>query len=283
LGLVAGSWAKWMAPLTLPALALVMTLSATQVASHDLVPWSKLVRPTVLAILLNFGLASGLTLLLAHWLTPDPDLWVGFVLVAVSPPGVAILPFSYILGGDVALSLIGTAGGYLAALAIAPLMAFVLIGPSVIQPLSLLLILGESVALPLLFSRVLRRPTLAPHVDRVRGTLVNWGFFIVVFTVVALNRDVFFGEPRILLGTALIALLTTFGLQVVLELVLPRLGADRATSISLLLMGTLKNTGFAAATALTLFGSRAAVPGAVVTILNVVYLIALSLRYEGRH
>lgn len=280
LGALLGPVARWTQPLTLPALALVMTVSATQISSRALLSPRRLVRPALLAVLFSYGLSSGVMLALARWLLRDADLWTGFVLVAAVPPGVAVVPFSYLLAGDTALALVGTLGAYLAALAITPAMALALLGESALQPARLLVVLGQVVGAPLLLSRVLLAPRFAGRVERWRGTIVNWGFFVVVFTVVGLNRDMFLRRPGALALTLAIALAGTFGLGTALDLVLRRLAVGRGPRVTLSLMGTVKNSGLAAATALALFGETASLPGAVVSAVQVLYLVYLGLRWQ---
>jgi hypothetical protein len=47
--------------------------------------------------------------------------------------------------------------------------------------------------------------------------------------------------------------------------------------VRLVLFGTIKNSSFAAATALSLFSERASVPGAIFSIFLIIYLIIISL------
>ena len=279
LGLLVGP-VPWFGDLTLPALALVMMAAATQVPSSALVPPRRLLRPTLLALACTYGLSAAVTLLAARLLFHESDLWVGFVLVAAAPPGVAVLPFAGILGGDTTLALLGTAGAYLAALVMAPLMAAVLVGPRLLQPARLAIILVELVLIPLLVSRLFRHPRLLAYANRWRSALVNWGFFVVIFTVVALSRDVFLRQPQTLLLTTAVAVLSVFGTALVVERTWPRLGFSAPEVTSLALFAAIKNSGFAAATALALVGDVAAVPGAVVTVAIVAYLIYEGLRAD---
>ncbi len=282
LGMTLGKVASWTEPLTLPALALVMTVSVTQISSKEFLPLRGLVRPVLLAVAFNYLILSTVILLLAWWLMPDQELWTGFVILAAVPPAVAIIPFTYILAGDTVFSLIGVVGGYLAALIVTPLMAHLLIGESFAQPLKLLTILGELIVLPLLLSRFLIWLRLTRYVDRWRGTIVNWGFFIVIFTVVGLNREVFLGEPVVLGLTAAVSVAVTFLLGYLIEFTLKKLGVNEATRISLMLMGTMKNSGLAAVITIALFSGRASVPMAVITPFSILYLVSLSLRRQWR-
>ena len=282
LGIALGRVARYTQPLMLPALAVAMTVSMTQVASSAFRPLRKLVRPMLLSVVLNYVIFSTLMLILARWLVPERELWMGFVLMAAAPPGVAVIPFSYILGGDTAFAVIGSVGGYLAALVVAPAMALLLVGESFVQPAKLITILLELVLVPLVLSRQLLAGRLKPHVERWRGKVVNWAFFLVIFTIVGLNREVFLRQPQVVVLIAVITVATSFGLGFVLEKALEKLHLDRSTRVTYVLMGTLKNGGFAGATALALFGERASVAPAVGAAIVVPYLLWLGIRWGDR-
>jgi BASS family bile acid:Na+ symporter len=282
LGIALGQVASWTEQLTLPALALVMTVSTIQISTKACLPLRSLVHPMLLAVVFNYLVLSTVMLALAWGLMPNWELWTGFVVVAAAPPGVAVIPFTHILAGDAAFSLVGTVGAYLAALIIVPVMLFLLVGESFLQPLELVIILVELIVVPVVLSRLLLLTGLAQHIEKWRGTIVNWGFFLVIFTVVGLNREVLLEQPQMVGLTSAVAIVSVFVLGYLIELVLKRLGVERAVRVSLTLMGTVKNSGVAAAIALTLFGGEASVPGAVVSVFNVLYLICLGLRAEQK-
>jgi BASS family bile acid:Na+ symporter len=279
LGLILGDAARATQPLILPALAVAMTVSVTQVDSGMLRSWRNLVRATLISLFLNYALLGGIKLLLARWLISDQELWTGFVLEAAVPPGAAIIPFSYILGGDPTFALLGTFGTYLSALLLMPLMAVTFAGTSLIQPLRLLTILLQLIVLPLLVSRLVSAGPLKAHIDRWRGAIVNWAFSLLFFTVIGLNRDALLNEPSVLLRSGVIALAGNFGLSFVLDWLLQRGTINRATRVTYILMGTIKNTSLGAATALALFSERTSIPAAVVSASNVLYMVWLGIRW----
>jgi BASS family bile acid:Na+ symporter len=281
LGVVLGSGvARYTKPFTLPALALIMTISAAQFSSKAIPPLRSLLRSVLLAVLFNYLIHSTLLLVLARWLMPTRELWIGSVILAASPPGVAVIPFTYLLGGNAALSLVGTVGVYVAALAIMPIMARVLLGAGVLSPWKLLPILVELVVIPILLSRLLLLAKLDRYLQKARGTIVNWGFFLVTFTVVGLNREVFLGQPGILARASIVGFLSIFALGYLLGIALKWLGVARAERVSFTLMGTVKNSGFAAATALALFSDKASVPGTVISVFIVLYLIWIGFQAD---
>jgi BASS family bile acid:Na+ symporter len=119
---------------------------------------------------------------------------------------------------------------------------------------------------------------VATRIATVRGPLINWSFFLVVYTVVGLNREVFLSQPLSLIPAATITVVTTFLLGNVIEKVGRILRINPKRVISMVLLGTSKNAGFAAGLALTLFGKQMAVPSTVATVLMLAYVIFLDLR-----
>ena len=267
-------------PLVLPALALVMTLSATNITSREFTSLKNMPRPILTSLLLNYVVLGGLILLLAWWLIDDRELWTGFVVLATVPPAVAVVPFSYVLGGNTLFSLMGMAGAYLAALVLMPVAMALFLGVDFFEPVKLLLILGELILIPIVVSRILLATKLDKRIAKWRGTIVNWSFFVTLFTIVGLNRQAFFGEFDVLLRIIIIAVAASFVLGYIIELVTKALRVDRATSISLTLMGTLKNYGLASGILLTLFGERAAIPASVCTVFGILMLVWLGFHFR---
>ena len=132
----------------------------------------------------------------------EKNLWNGFVLVAAVPPGVAVIPFTYFLNGNSFFSLVGTMGAYLGALIITPLIALWFLGTVSIDPVRLFVIMMELILLPLIVSQILVRTGASKRIEPFKGTITNWSFFVVTYTIVGLNRQVFLDHPLSLLPVA---------------------------------------------------------------------------------
>jgi len=269
-------------PLVLPLLALVMTLSAANITSREFTSLREMPRTILLSLLLNYVVMGGTILLLAWWLIDDKNLWAGFVVLATVPPAVAVVPFSYVLGGNTLFSLIGMTGAYLAALVIMPSVMALFLGTGFFDPLKLVVILGELILVPIVLSRILLFTGLMKRISPWRGTIVNWSFFVILFTIVGMNRQAFFSEFDILLRVAVIAIVISFLLGYIIELVTRALHVDRETSISLVLMGSMKNYGLASGIILTLLGERAAIPASVCTVFGILRLVWLGFHYRKK-
>ena len=96
LGLLWGEGARWTHPLTLPLLAVAMTLSVMGISSAIFRTPRTLVRPALSGIAFTYLLLSGVILGLSSLFIHDKNLWNGFVLIAAVPPGVAVIPFTFL-------------------------------------------------------------------------------------------------------------------------------------------------------------------------------------------
>jgi BASS family bile acid:Na+ symporter len=234
-----------------------------------------LIGPALTGIGMNYLCLGGVLLVLNVLLIRDEALRSGFVLLAAVPPAVAVVPFTLFLNGSNTFSLVGMLGAYLAALIITPLMGVGFLGSKSIDPMKLAIIMVELVLLPLIFSRVLLWLRLASPLERIKGTLTNWSFFILTYTIVGLNREIFLREPLFLLPVALIAVASTFLLGWGIKRMGKSFQLEPRTLVSMVLLGTLKNYGLAGGLALALFSERTAVPATVSTVFSIVYIIWL--------
>ena len=282
LGLLWGEGAHWTNPLTLPLLAVAMTLSVMGVPGAIFRSARSLLAPTFSGIAINYLVLSGVILGMSSLFITDQNLWNGFVLIAAVPPGVAVIPFTFFLKGNGFFSLVGTMGAYLGALIITPLFAFWFLGTSFIHPAKLFLIMVELIVLPLVVSQVLVRTGASKRIDPFKGTITNWSFFVVTYTIVGLNRRVFLDQPLSLLPVGGIALATTFCLGWAIERVGKFFRIDSTTVTSLVLLGTIKNYGLAGGLSLALFSKQTAVPATVSTIFMTVYIIWLGIKVRNR-
>jgi len=281
-GLLWGNGAKWTEPLTLPGLALVMTLSTTAVSGGLFRSPKTMLVPLLSGVVMNYLILGGFLLGINAFLIHDEAIESGFVLVAAVPPAVAVLPYTVFLKGNNYFSLLGTIGAYLSALILTPLMAVSLLGTGFVHPAKIVTIMVELILVPLVASRVLVRTGIANRIEPLKGSIVNWTFFLITYTIVGLNRNVFLSHPFSLLPVATVALASTFFLGWLIDRVGRMCRVEAGTRVSLLLLGTLKNYGLAGGLALTLFGNKTALPATVSTVFMIVYIIWLQLKLRSR-
>lgn len=275
LALAVGQGAVWIKPVLLPALAVAMTLSTVSITNRDLASIKSTPRPILISLLLNYVIMGGIMLLMARWLINDSEIWAGFVTLAAMPPAISVTPYSYMLGGDTVSSLMGTTGLYLAALGLTPGIMMLWLGANFINPARLLIILAQLIVIPLGVSRLLLYTGLAQNVIKWRDTAINWIFFITIYIIIGLNRQVFWEQPDVLLQVIIIAATYTFGLGHVIDFITRKLHIDRPSSISWILMGTRKNTGLASVVALAFLSERATIPVAASAMFSLLYFVWL--------
>lgn len=282
IGLALGDPFRVAGLLSMVSLAFVLAVSATQVGFEELLPLRGAVKPLVVALFLNFFLLGSLILVLAAWLMPTRDLWIGYVLVATAPPGIAIVPFSFLLGGNTRLSLVGNFSLFVISLLLTPFLVYLFTGEDVLSPLRIFQTMIFLVLLPFVLSQLVRRQAaLHAFVAGRRGVLVNWGFFVVILSVVGLNRDVFFRDYHLLVPLSVVALASTFGLAFLVSLAVKKLRLPHPDGESFLLLATIKTGAFAAAVGQSLYSEEAAIPGVVISAWYALYFIYLGYRAEG--
>ena len=264
--------------LVLPALALAMSLSTMEIASNLFRRPRSLLFPALLGIIMSYVILGNIIIGLSALMIRNEMTWIGFVLLASVPPAIAVIPFSGFLRGNGLLSLIGTAGAYLGALVIMPLIALGLLRSVELDPFKLLMITVELIILPLAVSRWLIQKGIRERIEPYRSTITNWSFFVVIYTLIALNRNVILGQTMLLLPVASVSIITMFILGFLIDWVLSLFHIPKETRTSLVLLGTLKNQGLAGGLALTLFSPEAALPSAISTVVMIVYVIWLDFK-----
>ena len=279
-GLLLPQGSRWTENLTLPALAVVMSLSTMGVSGNVFRSPRSLIVPGILGILMSYVVLAGFILGISAIIIHEEDIWKGFIILAVAPPAVAIIPFTEDLNGNSRYSLIGTMAAYLGALIIMPLIVLKFLGPSSFDLNRVPMITVLLIILPLVISRILLWKGMAEQLEPIKGTIINWSFFIVFYTIVGLNQDIFVGQPLRLAPVAAIAIASTFLLGLIIYLVGLIFRIDPRITTSLVLLGTIKNYGLAGGLALALFGKQTALPATVSAIFMFIYIIWLHFKFR---
>jgi len=277
-GLLLPQPAQWTKILMIPALALVMTLATLNVPNDYFLKPRAIIKPSLAGILMTYIILSSVILLLSTLLIDEHNLWIGFVLIAAAPPAVAVIPFTAILDGNVPYTLSGTVASYIAALLIMPLMFWIFIGTGLNDPYKLAGIISLLIVLPLVLSRLVLYFKWQNRIAPVRGLLTDWGFFVVLYSIIGVNRDLIFSRPIALVLSAGIVFSTTFGLGWIIQKTGAILTVDKKNVVSLVLLGTLKNQGIAGSLAIALFDKETALPSAVYSIFMIFYIMWLDWR-----
>jgi BASS family bile acid:Na+ symporter len=277
-GLIFGDYAAYIKDYNIYILGITMIFSMTGLNLLLLKNFGTVSKAFLMGIFLNYIVFGAVLLPLAWLLMPTKELFYGFVVIVAAPPGVAIIPFSYILKGKVEYAIVAVTGAFVASIIIAPLLVNIFAKSEGIKPFDLFITMIQLVIIPLIVGQILRYKKIFPIIHVVRGKIVDWGFALLIFVAVGVNRQVFFSNPTVLLLVVTTIALITFGLGAVYELIAKKMGIEPPVRITQNMLSTIKSSGFSVFTALTLFGQEAAIPSAVLAIMVLIYLIYLSVK-----
>ncbi|MCX5846042.1 MAG: hypothetical protein NTW12_06750 [Deltaproteobacteria bacterium] len=277
-GLFFDHGAQWTSPLVIPALSIVMTLSIIGISNNVLRSLRSHLIPILLGIFMNFIILGNFIIGMSAFLVHEETLWIGFILIASVPPAVSIIPFTDLFKGNETYAVAGTIGAYIGALIIIPVIAFGLLDIIAIDTTKLFAVAIELIIIPVVISRVLIWKQLNERIKPVRGIITDWSFFLIIYTLVGLNRETIIGQPFSLAPVAIIGFASTFLLGFLIELTGTLLHFNREKLTSLFLLGTLKNYGLAGGLALSLFSKEAALPATILTIVMFIYTTWLNFK-----
>lgn len=261
----------------------VLAVSMADFKFQSFLPLQKQLRPVLGTVFLNYLLFNALLLGLVWWLIPDPSYRAGFVVIAATPPAIAIIPFAMNLGGDANFTIPGVVGGNVLGIFLTPLVLMLFLGPGLVGSYDVLQLVFRMLIVPLFVSRILTLPRIKPLVLRYRGRWVDLGYFIVATTVIGLGRDLLLDDPVGIVLPLLILGGMMFGVSALLERFWVARKVALRQIISLKMMFALKNAGFAAVMAMSLFENRqVALPAALLSILLTLYYVFESVLMAHR-
>ncbi len=258
-----------------------MTFSTTGIKFSMLADYKSVLNVSFESVLLNYIIHGAIILIPAYFLL-DESIFNGFVVIAATPPGVAILPFTYTFKGDLDYSFKGILGVYLLSIFITPLIIAVFSENVSLDPVVIITVIIKIIVIPIILSRFLLIKKILPFTKKIRGKVVDWGFALIIYTAVAINRDIIFSDINNVLITSIILFLAIF-LSGIIYLFISRKQKNKKLQISKNLMLTVKGSGFAIAVTLILFEQKSAIPAAVMSIMVLLWLITLNIYYSGKN
>jgi BASS family bile acid:Na+ symporter len=262
-------------------LIVIMTLSLTQV-NFSTINLKREFRGALPSFLANYIFLSGIIIVGSRILVKEPQLLAGFLIMAAVPSAVAVIPFTGILRGNLSLSLISSTLLYLLSPIIASIIIYIggsLVG---IKVEGLMEVLVELIVLPLFLSRLLLKLEAYPIIENYRDIIINMFFFILIYSVVGVNRHVFL-KAYLLYTVSTVCFLRTFIAGTIVYVISKILRVKREEAVCYTLFGSFKNLGLTATMALTLMGEEASVPAVICIpfeILSFTYFSWLLGRYS---
>lgn len=261
-GLIIGGIPYYTEYIAIFSLMLVMTLTTMDIELSKAFKLKKYFKKYLINLLLSYLFLGSIIIFLSITLVSDSNLRAGFIIMAAIPPAVAVIPFTGILKGDLDLAVGSSAFIYIASLAVTPIVILLFMGES-INIFKLIEELLLMIVLPLILSRVALHMKVDKKLGDSKGIFINLGFFILIFTVVGVNRHAFFSELNTMVIISFICLVRTFVCGVVIYYITLGMKVDKATGINYMLFGSFKNLGLTIIIALILFSDKAAVPAAI--------------------
>jgi BASS family bile acid:Na+ symporter len=276
-GLLFGPALALVARLTIPILIVVMTVSLSQMDFTRLLDRRLVAHGLAAGIGLNYLLFAAVWLGLGRLLVTNEEVWAGVVLCAGTPSGAGVVPFTVLLGGDVALATLASLATFVSALLVAPGLVALLADGAVVPPLAVARSVGLIIVLPAMAALGLRAAGQARRLAGLHGPIVNIGFAIIVAALLGANLPIMATHPEYMTRSLVLSIISVPCLALLLKALLLRIGVERSTGVTLIILGTAKNSFLASTVAYSLTGGVAALPGVALSIVTVGFLLVADL------
>ncbi len=225
-------------------------------------------KDIALILFFNYIVLGGFLILSGSFLRSE--LFEGLVVLAVFPPAVAVIPFTYALKGDLRLSLIGESVTYLSSIFIAPIVIFIIFGER-IDYYGLLKTLIDFIIFPILLAYGVSKTKVYEKVKKDKDYFITILLFLVIYSIIGINRNEFFKIDMIQLF--IIGFLKSFGVGGTVFYLLKN--TDMKKRISFALFSSYKNCALSAAAAIELFGKEASIAPVIAIPFEILFFMAM--------
>ena len=236
---------------------------------------------TFQSFILNYLIFGTIILSIAYFIFDDV-IFNGFVVIAATPPGIVIIPFTYTFKGDLDYSFRGILGTYLLSIFLTPLIISYFTEGLILSPIIIISVIVKIIIIPILLSRLLIIKKIYPITEKVRGKVVDWGFGFIIYIAIAINRDIIFSDITTVLKSAFVLIIAIF-ISSIAYLFITRKTKNKKIQVSKNLMLTMKSSGFAIAVTIILFEQKTAIPATVMSIIVLLWLISYNIYYSKKY
>ncbi len=265
-GFATGGFPSYSREISQLALALGMTFAMTEISFANISARTES-RRFVVSLTASYGALSGLLLIFA-FLSTDPGIHDGWVLMASVPPAIAVVPITSYLRGDTRRTVVSLAILYLIGLLLVPVVTLAFTHQTVpLNDLVLQTIL--LIGLPMLASRPLRRWR---KIADIRTSGVSISFFFLVIAIAGSTRGPLLARP---------AVLRTFGIGILVVALGRTLRLPRDDQVALAVFASFKNLGLTVVLAFAVFGPIATLPSIVSLVCEILWLASLPFVFRG--
>ncbi|MPM02500.1 hypothetical protein SDC9_48749 [bioreactor metagenome] len=273
LGFILGTRTTFLSKYSVWILAMVMIFATSGFSFMEWRHVGKTFRIIGLSFLLNYVILGILLIASGFLLFENKIIITGIILLAISPPGPSVIPFTSALKGNISFAVTGVFGLNLIAIIVTPLSLLLFAGESDINPQKVISIILMVIVAPLIISRVLRRTPIMPAVEKVRGKVINWGFFFIILPIVGMSKALITNNPEIVLLSSLLFAVVMFGGGFLFNRISEKSGMDKQTSIAASFMFTSKSSAFAAVISFSLLPPESGLPLAINSVFLALYFI----------
>jgi BASS family bile acid:Na+ symporter len=278
IGILLPQAAEFASALTLPAFTVILTFALLSFPSGFFRHPGLLLSGAIWGNVMNYLILGNLIIMASIFLIREEGFWVGMVLIAAAPPATMIIQLGNILQINKQAMLSGMAGAYLGAALIVPLIGLGFLKFIPLNYFGLILLIIELILLPLLLSRLAVDKDWDKLIEKYKGHITDWCFFIIFYALVAGTRYLVINRPLDVVIMFVIAAISTFLLGFIINRVGKYYGASKRKISSLVFLGTMKNYGLAGAIALNVFNKQAALPALVFSVVMFIYTIWLKYK-----
>jgi len=260
------------------SLIIMLAISAMSMSLRSIISAKRGVKMVLVGFALNYVALSALCILLGYIFFPqDVDLRNGFVVMAAVPVAVAVVPFTYLLKGDVEYSMTVSALLYLLALILTPALIYVLFG-SAINLWDLIILDLQLILLPLILSRILLLLRANKLPKWIYDVIINLALAVIVYAIIGVNQPTFFSGEGFLYLILVAALIRTFGIGIITKKVMYKLGIEKTLILPFTMLASIKNMALTSTLALSLFTPKSSLPAAICMPLEILLFIYLKAR-----
>ena len=278
IGILLPQAAEFASVLALPALTVILTIALLRFPGGFFRHPGLLLSGAIWGNVMNYLILGNLIIMASIFLIREEGFWVGMVLIAAAPPATISIQLGNILRINKQAMLSGMAGAYLGAALIAPLIGLGFLKFIPLNYFGLILLIVELILLPLFLSRLVVDKDWDKLIEKYKGHITDWCFFIIFYALAAGTRYLVINRPLDIVFMFVIAAISTFLLGFIINRVGKYYGTSKRKISSLVFLGTMKNYGLAGAIALNVFNKQAALPALVFSVVMFIYTIWLKYK-----
>jgi bile acid:Na+ symporter, BASS family len=253
-------------PAIIPLLAVVMFGMGMTLEWIDFKKVFRSPRVILVGFLLQYLVMPGAAYVVSIIFGLSPALTAGVILVGCSPGGTASNVITYLANGDVALSVTLTLTSTVFAVALTPLLTWLLLNHLVPVPaLEMLRDILQIVLLPVLAGTAINS-LFKERIERVRDffpLVSTLAILVIIAIIVALNRSNIEHAGPVILLAVMAHNLTGLALGYAVTRLL---GYDERVCRTIGIEVGMQNSGLAVALAIRYFSAAAALPGAIFSV-----------------